>query len=96
MSNKKKYLKCISNVKSITDTEIETVLSFELTKVQKPKMSFTNNSRAKLINLIILFGLFQLILKEKNYDFKESNYEKFKIVRSSAIFNPSSSLAPFE
>ena len=83
MSNKK-YLKCISNVKCITDTEIETVLSFELTKVQKPKMSFTNNSRAKLINLIILFGLFQLILKEKNYDFKESNYEKFKIVLSSA------------
>ena len=69
-------------------------MSFELTKVQIAKMSFTNNSRAKLINLIILFGLFQLILKEKNYDFKESNYEKFKIVLSSAIFNHSNSLAP--
>ena len=34
-------------------------------KVRKVKMSFTNNSRAISINLIILFGLFQLILKEK-------------------------------
>ena len=41
-------------------------------KVRKVKMSFTNNSRAILINLIILFGLFQLILKEKNYDFENS------------------------
>ena len=41
-------------------------------KVQKVKMSITNNSRAILINLIILFGLFQLILKEKNYDFENS------------------------
>lgn len=41
-------------------------------KVRKVKMSFTNNSRAILINLIILFGLFQLVLKEKNYDFENS------------------------
>ena len=53
-------------------------------KVRKVKMSFTNNSRAILINLIILFGLFQLILKEKNYDFENS------IMKSSSLC----SLAP--